>query len=244
MRSVAILALGAGLCAIAGAQETVRGDSASAVSGPGIHELVLPGTGRRYTISIPDGYTDDEPVPLILSLHYGGEVTPWYGRGLLDTLVGPALADLGAIIVAPDSIARGWADAEAEGYVLELLDHVEAHYNIDSERTLVTGYSMGGMGTWYFAPRHPDRFKAAIPIAGRPGADVDRFDWQTPTYVIHSNADELIPLEPTATVVDTLKARGAPIDLIVVDEITHFEMARFQPHLEAAVPWVRGVWND
>ena len=50
---------------------------------PGTHELFLPGTDRRYTLVIPEGYTGQESVPFILSLHYGGQVTPFYGRGLI-----------------------------------------------------------------------------------------------------------------------------------------------------------------
>lgn len=244
MRNLSLAAVAAGACAIALAQPEAPDSESTVAQSPGTHQLTLPGDGRRYTLFIPDSYTGEEPVPLVLSLHYGGEVTPWYGRGLLDTLIAPALRELGAVIVAPDSVARGWANSEAEGHVLELLDHVIAHLNIDAQRTLITGYSMGGMGTWYLAPRHAERFAAAIPMAGRPGSDVANMDWRIPTYVIHSAADELIPLEPTAAAVDALRARGAPIELHVVEDITHFQMALFQPHLEVAASWVRQVWAD
>jgi predicted peptidase len=242
MRNLSLAAVAAGACAVAFAQPDVPDGESTVATSPGTHQLTLPGNGRRYTLSIPEGYTGEEPVPLVLSLHYGGEVTAWHGRGLLDTLIAPALRELGAVIVAPDSAARGWVNSEAERHVLELLDHVTAHLNIDTERMLITGYSMGGMGTWYLAPRHAERFAAAIPMAGRPGSDIASMDWRIPTYVIHSAADELIPLEPTASAVEVLRAQGAPIELVVAEGITHFEMARFQPHLAAAVPWIRQVW--
>ena len=74
----------------------------------GIHEMTLD-NGQRYTIAIPEGYTGEQAVPLIIALHYGGTVTPFYGLGLLEGLVEPALRDLGAIIVAPDATAGAWA---------------------------------------------------------------------------------------------------------------------------------------
>lgn len=211
---------------------------------PGIYQLALPGSGRRYTLAVPEDYTASGPVPLVVSLHYGGEVTPWFGRGLLENVVEPALRELGALIVAPDNASRGWANSEAEQHVLELLEYVSGRYEVDRDRVLITGYSMGGMGTWYLAPRQRGWFTAAIPMAGRPGEDVGNAAWETPTYAIHSAADELIPLEPTRAAVDRLIERGAPVELVVVEGITHFQTARFMPHLQAAVPWLRRVWND
>ncbi len=209
---------------------------------PGIHEMVLPGAGRRYTLAIPDGYTGQEPVPLIVSLHYGGTVTPFYGRGLVEALVAPALGGLGAIIVAPDSAAGNWANPASEQHVMELLDYIEANYNIDSEKTLITGYSMGGGGTWYLAPRHPERFKAAIVMAGRPQADTTSLDWETPMYVIHSTADQVVPFAATEVAVERLRDQGVPIELVVLDGISHYEIPRFRPALLAAVSWIQQAW--
>ncbi len=215
---------------------------ASAINAPGIHQLTLPGAGRRYTLEIPERYTGQTPVPLIVSLHYGGTVTPFYGRGLVEGLIGPAFQELGAIIVGPDSAAGNWANPTSEQHVLELIDYIGANYNIDASKTLLTGYSMGGGGTWYMAPRHPERFKAAIVMAGRPQADSTSLNWETPLYVIHSTADQVVPFESTEATVDQLRLDGAPVVLVVVDGISHYEIPRYRPYLEAAVPWIEEAW--
>jgi predicted peptidase len=101
-----------------------------------------------------------------------------------------------------------------------------------------TGFSMGGAGTWYLAGRHPDRFTAAIPIAGRPA----ELDFQVPVYVIHSRADQVMPLGPTEAYVARLKAAGRPAELVVVDGITHFQTDRFVEPLRAAIPWLERTW--
>ena len=211
----------------------------------GVHEMVLPDSGRLYTLAIPDNYDETVPVPLILSLHYGGRVTPYFGRGLLEILIEPALGDLGAIIVAPDSATTGgWANADSERHLMELLDHIEANYNVDSTRTLVTGYSMGGAGTWYMAPRYPNRFAAALPMAGRPEPNLEAFAWETPMYVIHSTADELIALAPAKSAIEQLQAKGISVELAIIDDITHYQMALYRPHLRAAIPWIKSVWGE
>ena len=218
--------------------------ASSSVTVPGTYEMTLPDAERPYTLIIPDGYTGEEPVPLIVSLHYGGRVTPFYGRGLLESLIEPVLRDLGAILVGPDSAAGDWANPVAEEHVLELMDYIGGQYNIDPSKTLLTGYSMGGRGTWYLAARHPERFKAAIPIAGLPQRDSTTIDWQTPMYVIHSAADQVLPLEPNRQAVEQLRARGAAIDLIVVDDISHNNVPGFQPYLRAAIPWIQEAWAE
>ena len=227
-------------CGAAIAQAPAR----AIVTEPGVHQLTLPGSERRYTLILPRGYGNEKAVPLVMALHYGGPVTPYIGRGLLEQLVAPALDELGAIMVAPDSAADGWANPTAEQHVLELLSYIEAHYNVDSSRTLLTGYSMGAMGTWYLAPRHPELFEAAIPMAGRPQTDSTALDWRTPTYVINSTADELIPIGPTRAAVEVLRARGAPIEIAVIDGTTHFQIPQYRRHLRAAIPWLTDAWAN
>ena len=39
---------------------------------------------------------------------------------------------------------------------------------VDMKRIAVTGFSVGGTGSWHFAAKYPERFSAAIPVAGRP----------------------------------------------------------------------------
>ncbi len=219
-------------------------DTAATVTVPGVHQLTLPDSGRRYTLSIPDGYTGQDPAPLIVSLHYGGQVTPYYGRGLLESLIEPAFRDFNAIIVAPDSAAGNWANPTSEQHVLELLDQIEADYNIDSNKTLLTGYSMGGSGTWYLAPRHPDRFKAALVMAGRPQGDSTTLDWTIPLYVIHSAADEVAPLEPTQAAVNRLLENDVSVRLVVADDITHYEISRYRSHLSESIPWILQAWAE
>ena len=215
---------------------------------PGIHELTLD-NGQRYTIAIPAGYTGAEPVPLVMALHYGGTVTPFYGRGLLEGLVEPALRDLGAIIVAPDAAASNaggvaWATPEGETVVLHVMDVIEAEYNIDLGKTLLTGYSMGGMGSWYIGGRNQERFTAVLPMAGRPQSDSVEIDWMIPMYIIHSRDDELIDVGPTETAVSQLRFHGATIELVIVDGITHYETNRFMEPLRDAIPWIEQAWSE
>ena len=73
-------------------------------------ELAL-GDGQPIRCSVWAPKLDEgSSVPLVLALHYGGQVTPFYSMGYLQALVVPGLKKLGAVIVAPDSPGNGWTD--------------------------------------------------------------------------------------------------------------------------------------
>lgn len=210
---------------------------------PGIHDEMFapPGQPRvRYALSVPRGYSASRPVPLILALHFGGNPNG-AALGLVTVLVGPALADLGAIIVAPETMDRGWNSAANERAVTALLDAVQASYRIDTRRVVVTGFSMGGAGTWHFASRFPERFSAAIPMAGQPLADIGA--WKMPVLAIHSRDDEVVPIGPAEARIKELKSAGVRAEMIVLTGIAHYETPRFADGLHRAVPWLRDTWK-
>jgi len=208
-----------------------------------IEQKVLQPGDQRYTIAFPTGYSDDEPVPLILALHFAGHGTPFYGRIILEELVEPALGDLGGLIVAPDCTADSWINPQSEADVLTLLDYISNNFAVDSGRVVVTGYSMGGNGAWYLSARHPELFSAAVVLSGWPPDEVGQVDWQVPIYVIHSREDDFIPYEPTEFAVTSLTEKGADIEFLVLDGIPHFETYRFIDPLRSVVPWIEKIWQ-
>jgi predicted peptidase len=220
--------------------------SDSPVVRPGLHSQILPRGDEpavHYAISIPRNYSGSTPVPLILALHFGvqGGSAAGAGLDLVRILVGPALAELGAVIVAPDSVRGDWSSPENEKAVIALLDMVMDRYSIDKKKVAVTGFSMGGAGAWHFAEKFPERFSAAIPVAGRPPASAA--GWKLPVLAIHSRDDGVVPFGPTEARIAELQAAGVNAKLIPLTGITHFETYRFGDALRQAVPWLRKVWN-
>jgi len=214
--------------------------------GPGLHRLTFQrpdGPPVGYALSIPANYSPSRPVPLILALHFGvgGGGAAGAGNDVVEILVGPALAGLGAIIVAPDSVKGNWSTPENEKAVNALLDMILARYAIDQKKIAVTGYSMGGTGSWTFAEKFPQRFSAAIPIAGTPPESAA--GWKLPVLAIHSRNDQVAPFGPTEARIGQLQKAGVNAKLILLSGITHYETDRFQGALQQAVPWLQQLWN-
>jgi predicted peptidase len=213
---------------------------------PGLYHEVASETSQRFVLSIPEAIRDGQPMPLVLVLHYAwpGRLPEYYGEELLTNIVRPALRDLDAIMIAPDCLHRDWSNRESETEINHLIDSLLDAYNIDRGKIIVTGYSLGGRGTWYMAARNQERYAAAIPMAAMVPREALEVEWRVPLYVIHSRADELVAIEPAERAVRQLRDRGTEIQFVVLDDVNHFETGRYYRPLRDAVPWVRVVWES
>jgi predicted peptidase len=104
---------------------------------------------------------------------------------------------------------------------LELLfAHLQKTVRFDANRVSLTGYSMGGYGTWAWAAAFPQHFAAIAPHAGGLGhggpKDVtgDLDGWATrlaalPIRIVHGADDEVVPAERSARMLEALESHGA-----------------------------------
>jgi predicted peptidase len=227
------------------------------------------GTRLRFSIVVPPMIPGDK-LPLVVALHglapTGDTVPAYFGLRALESLFGPALRPLGALIVAPDAPGNNWTDPIAERALLALVDEMKRRYPVDTQRTLLTGISTGGMGTWFIAHRHPRAFRAAIPLTSFPvirhttfnrAALAAVFDemvrdrgvsWaapfrEIPVYAIHSRMDENFSFASESTLVVMIKARGGLVDLVAVDSLNHGPPIAYQGALRSSVYWIRRQWD-
>ena len=93
--------------------------------------------------------------------------------------------------------------------LLALLDEMQDRYRVDPDRIHVTGFSMGGYGTWGLACLAPERFASAAVLCGR--GDVEAVDKikDLPQWVVHGKKDGAIPIEASKQMVEGLEKVGA-----------------------------------
>jgi predicted esterase len=203
---------------------------------PGIHDRDLrlaSGASVRCSLALPPGTLVN--APLVLCLHYGGEPVGYYGRALLEHLLVPAWRALGAVFVAPVAVGGDWRTDTNTAQVLELLDAVGAHYGGPASRRIVTGYSLGAIGTWHLLAHAPTLFAAAVPIAGPPPVAVAG---QTPVRALNSTADRLFDAAATASAVDALGSAGRDARCVLIEGIDHYSFVGFATAAAALVPWL------
>ena len=174
-----------------------------------------------YLVYLPAKYDTAICWPLLVYLHGSGQ------RGsdlelLRDEQGPPGLIergrDLPMIVVSPQCPAdRRWSPTE----VLELVDHVVDTLSVDEARIYLTGYSMGGYGTWEVAAAAPGLFAAIAPVAGAgdPAAATRLVD--VPVWAFHGAKDDVIPLRHSQEMVDAVRATGGSARLTVYPEQGH-----------------------
>jgi predicted peptidase len=202
------------------------------------------GADLRYTLALPLSFSPELSYPLVLALHYGGQVTPYYGKDYLTNLVLPALAELDAVMIAPDCPGDGWTDPLSDRAVMELLEAILSSYRVDSRKLIITGYSMGATGTWDLVFKHPRLFSAAIAVSGMPPREIVLKNPGTPILVIHSRDDELFPLESVRRFVQACESQEISTELRVVAGLSHYHFNLFVTALREAVPWIEKSWGN
>ena len=165
------------------------------------------GMQREFVLYIPDSYTGEEAVPLVLNFHgYGATDVQqmWYGdfRAIADTA--------GFIIVHPQGTllngvthwnVGGWtigSTVDDVGFVSALLDSLAAQYNLDASRIYATGMSNGGFMSFLLACQLSDRIAAIASVAGSMTPEIyNACNPQRPVPImqIHGTADPVVPYE-------------------------------------------------
>lgn len=207
--------------------------------------LVVQGRSHRYTVYLPPGYTATKTWPVILSLHGSSECE---ADG-----VTPSQAGLGAelriapdrypcIVIFPQTLYpyRYWTSDF--GQAIAALNQTVREYHGDTHRLYLTGYSLGGSGTWFLAAEHPGKFAALVPICGRiavkpdrarnllihrlvteadPYAAVAERIGHTPVRVFHGQADPIVPVAQSRHVVAALQALGGDVQLMEYPGVGH-----------------------
>ena len=67
---------------------------------------------------------------------------------------------------------------------------------------------MGGYGIWDFIAQYPDKFAAAVPVAGGGDPGSAEIIKDVPIWNFHSRADEVVPVSESQMMIDALRAAG------------------------------------
>jgi pimeloyl-ACP methyl ester carboxylesterase len=136
-----------------------------------------------------------------------------------------AEAGPGSIVVTPE--ARG-PDGNYTGLagadVFEAMADVAAHYHLNPNRAALTGYSMGGIGTFQLGEQFPDLFGRAFSISGTDDTGRPENLRNLPILMWNMVADEEVPIDGPEQTASNLNGLGYRYEL---DEFTPGEHNTF-----------------
>lgn len=102
-----------------------------------------------------------------------------------------------------------------------MIDDAIKRYPIDTNRIYLTGLSMGGIGTWYFAINMPERFTAIAPVAFRGDGWSPCAAQNIPVWAFHGKNDNVIPLTAAQSIVDQFENCDGNIEFTVYNDLPH-----------------------
>jgi hypothetical protein len=91
----------------------------------------------------------------------------------------------GSIVITPSGRGTdGWYYGVAGADTFEVWADVARRYKLDPGYSAISGYSMGGYGTYKFSTQYPDLFAAGQPVVGPPGSGI----WVPPNDPVSGGA--------------------------------------------------------
>jgi len=212
--------------------------------------VTLSGVAYRYVVSIPPDWSADREWPIILFLHGSQERGD---DGLVQSSVGLARAvrrhpeRFPAIVVMPQcKPGTDWKSTAMEAQAVAALDASMKEFHGDPRRTYLTGFSMGGYGTWAIAAEYPNRFAAIAVVCGGiewptpvrisdegPYAAIARKIAGIPVWVFHGNADRNVFVTESREMVKLLRELHADVRYTEYDGVAHesWDRAYDEPEL-------------
>src|SRR5436190_1932529 len=188
---------------------------------PGQYQGVL----QPYAIYVPSGPMPRQGYGMTLLLHSLSTNYNQYLGSRNQSQFGDRAG--GSIVITPESRGPdGFYDSYAGADVFEVWADVARRYRLDPEWSAITGYSMGGLGTFKLAEQFPDLFAKAQPTVGFSGDNnlVPSLR-NIPFLMWNSLIDELVPPTdylPTAAKFDGL---GYRYELDVFTPADHLTLA-------------------
>ncbi|MDR1492853.1 MAG: alpha/beta fold hydrolase [Planctomycetaceae bacterium] len=172
---------------------------------------ITPQQQYDYLLRLPRGYHDfGKPRPLIIFLHGAGEtkkdVCVLKNLDIFHCANGTIpVKDFPFIVVSPTTPIHGWEPKRVIAFLDEFLKENRMRYRIDPGRVYLTGFSMGGFGTFRVACEYPDRFAAIVPLAGGCEPENAAKLQTVPTWAFHGDADDVVSYENTEKMITAMK---------------------------------------
>ncbi|BCU77598.1 hypothetical protein llg_23130 [Luteolibacter sp. LG18] len=152
--------------------------------------LTVGSISRNMIIHAPVGIEANRP--LVISLHGLNQNAAYQqSQAALDPI-----ADTERFLVAyPNGLNSSWSLSGTTDIdlILAVIDYMAGRYNIDRSRVYLSGFSMGGMMTYYAATRIADKIAAFAPISGYPiGGPNTTSSRPIPIIHTHGTADDVV----------------------------------------------------
>ena len=177
----------------------------------------------RYVKYLPKDYDANEKYPLVLFLHGAGErgedldVASRHGYMKYVREEG---REYPFIFIAPQCPYDKYWGCYTES-LIAFLDYICDTLPVDRDRVYLTGFSMGGTGTWMLAMAAPEKFAAIAPVCG------SGIYWNggivkgIPIYMYHGDCDDVVLINESINMLKAINKHGGNAQLEICYGMGH-----------------------
>lgn len=126
----------------------------------------------------------------------------------------------------PESLQTTGEPTLPAKWTLALIDQLMARLSIDKRRVYITGYSMGGEGTFDFLTRKPHLFAAAIPICSVADTAKAKLIRHIPVWIFHGDQDEVNDVKYSRYMFAALQKQGGIVKYTEYANMGHMIVAK------------------
>jgi predicted peptidase len=151
--------------------------------------------------------------PLVIYLHgKGNKVLESKQVGFLSACAKPAnYSERPCILYAPQCPdENGWEGATGVNFMKTVKDLMHS-LPIDPDRVYLTGYSMGGFGTFAHLNEEPRMFAAGVAISGGVSVSAARNLRRIPLWIFHGEKDNVVSPDGSRAIAKELERLKAPV---------------------------------
>jgi len=202
-----------------------------------VHPLGSEDSPLGYLLYQPTGAESEEyAFPLLIFLHGIGEkddttdpdsAMEACARGVVSRMIKYGRWDppIPMIVASPHSGADDWGANGNLDKLREFIQFLTENYSINPNRIYLTGYSMGGFGTYSYLAEFGDSslVAAGIPIAGGGWSGRGKHI-KVPVWAFHGADDNIVSLAGDLEMIDSINASNPPVraKITVFPDMNHF----------------------
>lgn len=172
-----------------------------------------------YRLMKPLDYDSTRQYPLVVCLHGSSAVGTDNVKQVAATLPAQLLSSpenrekYPAFLFVPQCPhGFGWGGLpehpSVDSLVFEAIAALEREFPIDATRRYISGYSMGGYGTWHFICARPEMFAAAVPMCGGGDPALAHKITTVPVWAFHGAKDINVPVSDSRNMIEAIKEAG------------------------------------
>lgn len=170
-----------------------------------------------YSLFVPEEYTPDRKWPLVMALHDEGK----RGEDYILTWLATA-KERGMIVFCPTyEEPKSGLPFDHDERLLQLKHTIQQQYEVDTHRTLVTGFGRGGHYAFYLGLRYPQEFSAIASIGNAMEGSLKKlFSYsyaevhRLPVLLLAEQKEEITNSQEALAELEAFRQRGYSVETV------------------------------